>query len=98
MTSFGAAILERVPPFWAKEVSMRLYLPYRKRNETRKWYILARSQPKKAQKNDKYGAAYMWSLSIWRKHPDMVPPFMPSRRDSKNPDIYEFRFFAFAKS
>ena len=41
---------------------------------------------------------YMWSLPIWRKPPDMVPPFTPSRRGSKNPDIYEFRFFAFAKS
>ena len=38
--------------------------------------------------------AYMWSLPIWRKSPDMAPHFMPSR-GSKNPDIYEFRFFAF---
>ena len=43
-------------------------------------------------------SAYMWSLPIWRKSPDMAPPFTPSRRGSKNPDIYEFRFFAFAKS
>ena len=41
---------------------------------------------------------YMWSLPIWRKPPDMAPPFTPSRRGSKNPDIYEFQFFAFAKS
>ena len=41
---------------------------------------------------------YMWSLPIWRKPPDMEPPFTPSRRGSKNPDIYEFRFFAFSKS
>ena len=42
--------------------------------------------------------AYVWSLPIWHKPPDMAPPFMHSRRGSKNPDIYEFRFFAFAKS
>ena len=41
---------------------------------------------------------YMWSLSIWHKPSDMASPFTPSRRGSKNPDIYEFRFFAFAKS
>ena len=41
---------------------------------------------------------YMWSLPIWHKPPDMAPPFTPSRRGRKNPDIYEFRFFAFAKS
>ena len=45
-----------------------------------------------------WNSAYMWSLPIWRKPPDMAPPFTPSRRGSKNPDIYEFRFFAFAKS
>ena len=42
--------------------------------------------------------SYMWSLPIWRKSPDMEPPFTPSRRGSKNPDIYEFRFFAFSES
>ena len=47
---------------------------------------------------DNYCPTYMWSLPIWRKRPNMAPPFTPSRRGSKNPDIYEFRFFAFAKS
>ena len=45
-----------------------------------------------------HSMAYVWSLPIWRKPPNMAPSFTPSRRDSKNPDIYEFRFFAFAKS
>ena len=41
---------------------------------------------------------YMWSLPIWHKPPDMAPPFTPSRWVSKNPDSYEFWFFAFSKS
>ena len=45
-----------------------------------------------------FSQAYMWSLPIWRNRPDIAPPFTPSWRGSKNPDIYEFRFFAFSKS
>ena len=40
----------------------------------------------------------MWSLPIWRKTLYIAPPFTPLQRGSINPDMYEFRFFAFAKS
>ena len=41
--------------------------------------------------------AYMWSLPIWRKPPDMAPPFTPSRRGSKKSRYLWIPIFRFCQ-
>ena len=42
--------------------------------------------------------AYMWSDTISSGPTDIGPPNTSHARQTETPDIYEFRFFAFAKS
>ena len=48
---------------------------------------LAAFKEKKFENVESEWPSYMWSLPIWRKPPNMAPPFSPPRRGSKNPDI-----------
>ena len=41
---------------------------------------------------------YMWSDTISSGPTDIGPPNTSHARQTETPDIYEFRFFAFAKS
>ena len=42
--------------------------------------------------------SYMWSDTISSGPTDIGPPDTRHARQTETPDIYEFRFFAFAKS
>ena len=50
------------------------------------------------QKGHGNNMAYMWSDPISSGPTDIGPPNTSHARQTETPDIYEFRFFAFAKS